>query len=80
MTVQLGDLVAGYHMGKYFLGYVSRLDRFGIVPTTNTVYPHAVTWFNHWNKAEYTTYGIGELEAIEHLKLQFEQWKAKDFK
>lgn len=79
MTVKLGDLVAGYHMGKYFLGYVTRLNGVGIGPNKSR-YRHAVAWIKHWNNAEYTPYINEELATIEKLKLQFEQWKARDFK
>ena len=79
MTVNLGDLVAGYYMGKYYLGQITRLDGVGIGPE-KSIYPHAVTWSKHWRNAIYSTYSKEELPTLEQLKLQFYQWQEKGFK
>jgi hypothetical protein len=80
MTVKLGDLVAGYHMGKYYLGQITRLNSIGICPVNGSRYPHAVTWFKHWFNAEYTPYNKYELQTLESFKKQFYQWEKRDFK
>ena len=80
MTVKLGDLVAGFYFGKYYLGQVTRLNGVGIIPVKGSIYPHAVTWFNHWRHDEYTSYTKEEFQTLESLKMQFYQWEKRGFK
>lgn len=85
MKIKVGDLVAGFHMGKYYLGMISRLHDIrpgvGLIGFNAIAYPHAVTWFPaNWNGREESCFLREELETLLSLRRQYLEWQARNFK
>jgi hypothetical protein len=71
---KIGDLVAGYYNGQYWLGMISKLNK-------GTGEGNEVIWLSgHWHGHVSSNYLPDEMFTIIKLREQFLQWQREGFK